>query len=77
MAWENLKRGKMVFDFLRKQSANIFLLPETDWKTGAENVTRSQWGFECVVAGPHCASKGVAVLFKDNSEYKIHTIFEG
>ena len=53
------KKRKGVFDFLRKQSANIFLLQESHWKTGAENVIRSQWGFECIVAGPDCASKGV------------------
>ena len=69
-----VKTRKDVFDFLRKQSANIFLLQETHWKTGAENVIRSQWGFECVVAGPDCARKGVAVLFKNNFEYK-HIMF--
>ena len=37
---------------------------------------RSQWGFECIVAGPDCASKGVAVLFKNNFEYKIHNILK-
>ena len=36
---------------------------------------RSQWGFECVVAGNHrpTGSRGVAVLFKNNFEYKIHS----
>ena len=58
------KKRKDVLDFLRKESVNIFLLRETHWKTGAENVIRSQWGFECVVAGPDCASKGVAILFE-------------
>ena len=33
------KKRKDVFDFLRKQSGNIFLLQETHWKTGAENVS--------------------------------------
>ena len=42
----------------------------------AENVIRSQWGFECIVAGPDCARKGVAVLFKNNFEYKIHNILK-
>ena len=37
---------------------------------------RSQWGFECVVAGPDCASKGVAILFENNFEYKIHNILK-
>ena len=70
------KKRKDVFDFLRKQSGNIFLLQETHWKTGAENVIRSQWGFECIVARPDCASKAVAVLFKNNFEYKVHNILK-
>ena len=31
---------------------------------------------ECIVAGPDWASKGVAVLFKNNFEYKIHNILK-
>ena len=42
------KKRKDVFDFLCKQSANIFLLRETHWKTGAENVIRSQWDSQTV-----------------------------
>ena len=39
-----------------------------------ENVVRSQWGFECIVAGQDSGSKGVAVLFKNNFEYKVHSV---
>ena len=39
-----------------------------------ENVVRSQRGFECIVAGQDSGSKGVAVLFKNNFEYKIHSV---
>ena len=35
---------------------------------------KSQWVFYCIVAGPDCASKGVAVLFQSNFEYKIHIL---
>ena len=37
---------------------------------------RSQWGCECVVAGHDFGSKAVAILFKNNFEYKIHDIFK-
>ena len=39
-----------------------------------ENVVRSQRGFECIVAGQDPGSKGVAVLFKNQIEYKIHSV---
>ena len=38
-----------------------------------EITVRSQWGCERVVAGHDYGSKGVAILFKNNFEYKIHT----
>ena len=49
----NMKKKKDVFDFLIKQSGNICLLQETHWKTKQENLIRSQWGIESVVAGNH------------------------
>ena len=58
----------------RSLQSNMFLLQEIHWKTEQENLIRSQWGFECVVAGNHTGSRGVAVLFKNNFEYKIHSI---
>ena len=76
MAWGNLKRGKMFLTFSANKVKNIFSLQETHWKTEAENVIRSHWGFESIVAGPDCASKGVAVLFKNNFECKIHNILK-
>ena len=37
---------------------------------------RSQWSCDCVVAGHDSGSKGVAILFKNNFEYKIHNILK-
>ena len=37
---------------------------------------RSLWGCECVVAGHDSGSRGVAVLFKNNFEYKIHNVLK-
>ena len=71
----DFKKSKHVLDFLRKQKGNIFLLQETHWPSNAENTVRSQWGFECVGAGHDSGSEGVAILFKNNFEYKIHNIF--
>ena len=39
-------------------------------------MARLHWGFECIVTGPDCGSKGVTVLFKNNFEYIIHTILK-
>ena len=57
------RKRKDVLDFPRKQKGNIFLLQETHWPSNAENIVNSQWGCECVVAGHHSGSKGVAILY--------------
>ena len=72
----DFRKRKDVLDFLRKQKGNIFLLQETHWPSNAENIVRSQWGCECVVAGHDSGRKGVAILFKNNFEYKIHNIYK-
>ena len=50
-----------------------FFFQETHWTTEQKKLIRSQWGFECVVAANHTGSRVVAVLFKNNFEYKIHS----
>ena len=70
----DFKKKKDVFDYLRHLTGNIFLLQETHWKTEHENLIRSQWGFECFVAGNDTGSRGVAIMFRNNFEYKIHNI---
>ena len=68
----DFRKRKDVFDFLRKENANIYLIQETHWNETNENVIRSLWGFDCFVAGNNSNSKGVAILFNNNFEYKIH-----
>ena len=73
----DFRKRKDVFDFLRKENGNVFFLQtHWKWKTESENLVRSQWGFECIVLGHDTGSKGVAVLFKNNFEYKIHSILK-
>ena len=68
------RKRKDVFDFLRNENASIYLLQETHWKDKDENFIRSLWGYDCIVAGNDSNSKGVAILFKNNFEYKVHNI---
>ena len=75
MAWGNLKRGNMFLTFSTNK-VQIFSCYMKHTGKRTENVIRSQSGFECIVAGPDCASKGVAMLFKNSSEYKIHNILK-
>lgn len=67
-------KRKDVFNYLRTQNAHMFLLQETHLKTQQQNYIRSMWGYECILSGKSSNSKGVAVLFNNNFEYKLHKI---
>ena len=54
----------------------MYFLQETHWKLNMENYIRSEWGFECFVAGNSTESNGVAILFSNNFEYKIHSVLK-
>ena len=68
------KKRKDVFDFLREQKASIYFLQETHWKLQCENFIRSCWGYDCYVSGKESNKNGVAVLFSNNFEYKVHNV---
>ena len=66
------KKRKDIFDFLRSKKYSIFLLQETHLTFEQENFIRSCWGFEVFCAGNSTNSNGVAILFSNNFEYKLH-----
>ena len=70
------EKQKDVFEFLRKRNFDIILLQETHMKSNSENYIRSLWGYNAFVCGTSSASKGVAILFKNTFEYKIHNILK-
>ena len=68
------EKQKDVFDFLRKKKFDIIMLQETHWKTESENYIRSLWGYNLFVCGYSSAKNGVAILFNNSFDYKIHKI---
>ena len=68
------KKRKDVFDFLRQQKCNIYFLQETHLKYDDESFIRSCWGYDIWLAGSESNKNGVAILFNNNFEYKLHNI---
>ena len=68
------QKRKDVFDFLRKRKSHIIFLQETHLKTKLQNYVRSMWGYNCILSGKSTNSKGVAILFNNNFEYKLHKV---
>ena len=70
----NYKKRKDVFDLLRSEKHNIYLLQETHLPYKSENFIRSAWGFSVFLAGCDSNKNGVAILFSNNFEHKIHSV---
>lgn len=55
----------------RQLGANIYCLQDTHWTEADKHIIRTQWGYECFVAGNRTDARGVAILFNNNFEYKV------
>ena len=69
------KKRKDVFDYLRNQKSNIILLQETHLPFKDENFISANWGCTLWLAGSETNKNGVAILFKNNFEHKVHNVF--
>ena len=63
-----------VLNYMKERGANILCLQDTHWLNTDEPRIRKIWGNECIVNGQRTNSRGVAILFADNFEYKIINI---
>ena len=67
---DNNKR-KDVFKYLRQKNCSICCLQDTHLMDDDYSYIRSQWGFEVHLSSGSRDSRGVAILFRSNFEYKI------
>ena len=64
-------KRKDVFSYLRCKNYNIFCLQDTHFTPEIEIMIRSEWGFDCYFSSLNSKSRGVAILFNNNFEYKV------
>ena len=68
---DNFKR-KDVFAYLREKHFSIYCLQDTHFTKGCEHIIRNQWGYDVYFNSFKSNSRGVAILFNNNFEYKVH-----
>ena len=73
----DLDKCRDVFHFIRQKKYAIYLLQDTHFTTKQENYIRSMWGFDCIFDSFSSQSRGVAILFNNTVDYKIHGIKKG
>ena len=61
-----------VFSYLRKHNYSIICLQDTHFTKSRERVIENEWGYKAFFNSFDSRSRGVAVLFNNNFEFKIH-----
>lgn len=67
------EKRKDVLNFLKQRKYSIYFLQDTHFTKREENYIRSQWGFECFFSSFSSESRGCAIMFNNNFEYKLHS----
>lgn len=61
-------------NFLKSKKYSVYMLQDTHFINKEENYIRTQWGFECHFSNFASNSRGVAILFNNNFEFKLHKV---
>ena len=65
------KKRKTIFNYMKRQEADICLLQETHCVKSCENIWSTQWGSDGVYANGTSEARGVAIFFQNNLRNKI------
>ena len=65
-----------IFSYLKnKKTAHIYCLQDVHSTPSTENFIRTQWGNNAYFSSGSSNSRGVAILFNKNIDFKVHNIF--
>ena len=67
----NMDKRSDTFNFLRNKNYSVYFLQDAHFTTKEQNYIRTQWGFECYFSNFSSQSRGVAILFNNNFEFKV------
>ena len=68
----NYKKRRDVFHFLKNKKFSICCLQDVHFNEKMEACVRSEWGLDCFFSAYTSNSRGVAILFNNSFEYKVH-----
>lgn len=68
---DNLKR-RDVFQYFRHQNCSTLCLIDTYFTLDMEQTVRVEWGYETYYSSFALNSRGIAIMFTNNFEFKVH-----
>lgn len=63
-----------VFNYIRDKGFSMYCLQDVHWDNKWEKFIRSEWGYDSYIAGYNTNSRGVAILFNNNFDFKVNRI---
>lgn len=70
----DIKKRRNVFKLLKNKNDHIYFLQDTHFLEKDENFIQTQWGCKAFFNSFKSNSRGVAILFNNNFEFKINKI---
>ena len=70
------KKRSDVLHYLRKKPYSVFCLVDTHFTKKEERMIRAEWGYEVFFKSFNSNSRGIAVFFKNNFEFKLNNVFK-
>ena len=67
----NSNKRRDVFHYLRGLNYSIYMLQDTHFSPACEHMIKNEWGFDSYFSSFSSNSRGVAILFKNDVEYKL------
>ena len=72
----NQQKRRDVFHYLRQKNSSIYFLQDTHFTNKQEQYIRSEWGYECYFNNYNSQSRGVAILFNNNFDFKVKKVIK-
>ena len=70
----NVQKRRDVFHYLKQKSYSIYCLQDTHFDKKLIKYIRAEWGFKCFFSCYSSNSRGVAILFNNNFEFKVNKV---
>ena len=69
----DMSKRKDVFNYLRQKKYDIYLIQDVHFSPQELPYIRAMWGYEVFINSFSSQSRGVAILFNNTFEYKLHS----
>ena len=70
------KKRRDVLHYLRNKHFSIICLQDTHFTGDIEKIISSEWGYKAVYNSYNSRSRGVAIFFRNDFEFEIHSMFK-